>query len=75
MTIKNQPSIIFDEEDRRVIEDFENFITTLDDELCTKVDCENCPCYIKCNQLFNRRPYEELSKIIDFFRNFPTEEG
>nr|DAH17899.1 MAG TPA: hypothetical protein [Caudoviricetes sp.] len=75
MQVINHPSIIFDKEDKQLIENLENFAATFDDELCTKIDCESCPCYIKCNQLFNRRPYEELSKIINFFYNFPTEEG
>ena len=75
MQIINNPSIVFDKKDKQLIEDFENLATTLDDELCTKIDCESCPCYTKCAQLFNLRPQYELYKIIDFFCNFPTEEG
>lgn len=75
MYVVNQPSVVFDEEDKQVIENLENLATTLDDELCTKVDCESCPCYTKCAQLFNLRPQCEIYKILDFFRNFPTEEG
>lgn len=75
MQIINNPSIVFDKKDKQLIEDFENLATTLDDELCTKIDCESCPCYTKCAQLFNLRPLCELYKIIDFFCNFPTEEG
>lgn len=75
MYVVNQPSVVFDKEDQQLIEDFENLATTLDDDLCKKVDCEHCPCYIKCKQLFKLRPLTELYKIIDFFRNFPTEEG
>ena len=75
MEIINRPSIVLDEEDQQVIENFENLATTLDDELCTKVDCENCPCHIECSQLFNLRPFTEINKIINFFRNLSIEEG
>lgn len=75
MYVVNQPSVVFDKEDQQLIEDFENLATALDDDLCSKIGCENCPCHAQCNELFKQRPLTEMYKIIDFFRNFPTEEG
>lgn len=74
MYVNYCPSIVFDGGDKQIISDLENLATTFNDELCSKINCEDCPCHTKCNELFKQCPLMEVYKIIDFFNNVPATE-